>query len=70
MVLVGLMMTGRLAQLGTPFYVSLLGGAALFGWQQWLIRQRDRRGCFAAFTNNGWFGLLVFAGVVADYALR
>jgi len=70
LVLVGLLMTGRLAQLGTPFYVSLLGGAVLFGWQQWLIRKRDRRGCFAAFTNNGWFGLLVFAGVVADYALR
>jgi len=70
LVLVGLVMTGRLAQLGTPFYVSLLGGAALFGWQQWLIRHRDRPGCFAAFTNNGWFGLLVFAGVVADYALR
>jgi 4-hydroxybenzoate polyprenyltransferase len=56
LVLVGLVMTGRLAQLGTPFYVSLLGGAALFGWQQWLIRHRDRPGCFAAFTNNGWFG--------------
>ncbi len=45
-------------------------GALLFAWQQWLIRDRSREGCFRAFLNNNLFGLAVFTGIATDYALR
>jgi len=64
MVLIGLLMAGRAAQLSWPWYLGLLAGAGLFGWQQWLIRNRSRADCFRAFTTNGWFGLVVFIGAV------
>mgnify|MGYP006170195317 CR=1 FL=1 len=35
-----------------------------------LIRARTREGCFHAFRHNNWVGFVVFAGTVADYALR
>jgi 4-hydroxybenzoate polyprenyltransferase len=67
MVLFGLYLAGRSAQLGNPFYVALCVGALLFAWQQWLIRKRDRDDCFRAFLNNNYFGLVVFAGVAWDF---
>jgi 4-hydroxybenzoate polyprenyltransferase len=32
-------------------------------WHGWLIRKRDREGCFKAFRLNHWLGFTVFAGV-------
>jgi 4-hydroxybenzoate polyprenyltransferase len=63
MVIGGLLLIGRAAGLGWPFFLSLAVAAALFTWQQWLIRHRDRDGCFRAFLNNNWVGLAVFAGI-------
>jgi 4-hydroxybenzoate polyprenyltransferase len=65
MVLTGLLLVGRATGLGWPFYASLLAAAALFLWQQWLIRNRERDGCFKAFLNNNWVGLVVLIGIVA-----
>ncbi len=70
LVLAGLLALGPLRGLGWPYYAGLALGAALFGWQQWLIRKRERDACFRAFLNNNLFGLAVFAGVALDYALR
>ena len=39
-------------------------------WHGTLIRDRSRDGCFRAFRANHWVGFAVFAGVVADFALR
>ena len=64
MVLAGLLLAGHASGAGWPFYLSLVIGAALFAWQQWLIRDRERDACFRAFLNNQYFGLVVFAGVV------
>jgi 4-hydroxybenzoate polyprenyltransferase len=64
LVLLGLLLAGREAALGAPFYWSLGVGTGLFAWQQWLIRHRSRDGCFRAFLNNHWFGLAVFAWTV------
>jgi 4-hydroxybenzoate polyprenyltransferase len=64
MVLGGLVMVGRTTGLHWPFYVGLAIGAALFAWQQWMIRARDRDQCFNAFLNNNYFGLVVFIGTV------
>jgi 4-hydroxybenzoate polyprenyltransferase len=64
-----LLWVARLAGLG-PLYLAGVGaGAALFAYQQWLIRGRDRALCFRAFLNNHYFGLLIFAGLAADYLL-
>ncbi|CAI8778861.1 4-hydroxybenzoate octaprenyltransferase [Methylocaldum szegediense] len=61
---------GRQTGLGLPYFLGLLVAAGLFAYQQFLIRKRDRDGCFKAFLNNHWFGATVFAGLAADYLLR
>jgi 4-hydroxybenzoate polyprenyltransferase len=68
LVLLLLVLTGRQFGLGLFYYVGLSVGAALFAWQQWQIRDRDRSKCFSAFLNNNLFGLAVFAGIAFDYA--
>jgi 4-hydroxybenzoate polyprenyltransferase len=60
---------GVLAGRGTLFFVGLAVAAALFVYQQWLIRERDPAGCFRAFLNNHYFGMLVFVALVGDYLL-
>jgi 4-hydroxybenzoate polyprenyltransferase len=65
MVLGGLALVGRATGLGWPFYASLLATVALFLWQQWLIRDGERDGCFRAFLNNNWVGLIVLIGIIA-----
>lgn len=58
---------GRMGGRGVWWEAGLAVGAGLFAWQQYLIRGRERRGCFRAFLNNNWFGLAVFAGLFLDY---
>jgi 4-hydroxybenzoate polyprenyltransferase len=64
-----LLLIGQQAALGWPFHLGLGGAAALFAYQQYLIRSRERAACFAAFLNNNWVGGIVFAGVAASYQL-
>lgn len=68
MMLLALMLLGRSLHFDAWYYGGLAGGAALFLWQQWLIRDRDRAGCFGAFQNNGYFGTVVFIGILLEYA--
>lgn len=63
LMLVGLSVVGVWAQLAWPFWVSILLAAGLFGYQQWLMREREPEACFAAFLNNQWVGLFVFIGM-------
>jgi len=58
---------GVRAGLGLTYYVGLGVAALLAGYQQWLIRERDRDGCFRAFLNNHWFGAVVFAGLLFGF---
>jgi 4-hydroxybenzoate polyprenyltransferase len=58
---------GAWQQLAWPWYLGVAAAAALFGWQQVLLRQRDRVGCFRAFLNNNWVGLALFIGLWAQY---
>jgi 4-hydroxybenzoate polyprenyltransferase len=69
-VLVVLGLAAQQLALGRVFDAALLTVAALFAWQQWLIRDREREACFRAFLNNNWVGAAVFAGIVAHYALN
>jgi 4-hydroxybenzoate polyprenyltransferase len=57
---------GRWQKLGSYFYAGLAVASALVLFQFWLIRGRDRQGCFRAFHNNNWVGLAVFAGLALD----
>lgn len=66
LMLFGLVLVGRSAQLGTTYWLSLVGVALLFGYQQWLAKDRDRDRCFRAFLNNHYVGMLVFIGIAAD----
>jgi 4-hydroxybenzoate polyprenyltransferase len=61
---------GRMLGLGPLFYAAVLIAAALALWHFWLIRKRERARCFRAFLGNHWLGLAIFAGTVADYAVR
>lgn len=64
--LYALVMVGSRFELGTFYYISLGAAAALFAYQQYLIRFRQREACFKAFMNNNWVGLAIFIGVVVD----
>lgn len=68
LMLVTLLAIGIQAGLGIVYYVSLALGAILFGYQQYLIRDRSREGSFRAFMNNIHFGGIVFLGLVLHYA--
>ncbi len=58
---------GQMAGLGYFYYLSLLGVAGLFIYQQKLIFHREKADCFKAFLNSNWVGLVVFIGLVLDY---
>ncbi len=70
MVLLALLLAGRLVALGMPFFWALAAGAGCFLWQQWLARHRDPEGCMRAFHNNNYFGVVILAGIVFDFATQ
>ena len=67
-VLAVLVLAGRQAGLGAIYNGAVALSALLFLYQQHLIRHREPAACFKAFLNNNWVGVLVFGGIVADYA--
>jgi 4-hydroxybenzoate polyprenyltransferase len=64
-----LVLVGLREGLGWPWYIGVVVAAALFGWQLYLIRNREREACFRAFLNNNWVGFLLFLGLLAHYLL-
>jgi len=58
---------GFMAGRGPLYDAGLAVAAGIAVYQQYLIRERSRDGCFRAFLNNNWFGAAVFAGLVVDY---
>ncbi|KKD00139.1 4-hydroxybenzoate octaprenyltransferase [Photobacterium halotolerans] len=60
-----LILVGMQTGLSQVYYWSLLGAAALFVYQQMLIRGREREPCFKAFLNNNYVGMLVWLGMAA-----
>lgn len=51
------------------YYAGLIIAAALFGWEAWQARTRDRDACFRAFLHNHWVGAAIFAGLFLHYTL-
>ena len=67
--LLTLYLAGRAFALGAYFNLSLLVTAGLFGYQQYLIRNRERDACFRAFLHNNWVGIAILVGIVLSYGL-
>lgn len=65
-----MLFVGQRALLGWPYWLALAGSVALFGYQLWRIRGRDRDACLAAFRHNNWLGLVLWAGIVVALALK
>lgn len=63
-----LYLAGRAFELGVTYNSSLVVVAALFCYHQYLIRDRNPQACFKAFLHNNWVGMVVFLGVVLNYA--
>jgi 4-hydroxybenzoate polyprenyltransferase len=68
--LVTMVTIGTLNGGGWPYFAGCLVAFVLCLQHYWLIRDRSREGSFAAFLGNQWVGLAIFAGTVADFALR
>ena len=68
-ILVILIMVGVNAELGLFYHLGVVVAALLSVYQQYLIRDRDPKGCFAAFLNNNYFGAAVFVGLLVDYLI-
>lgn len=67
LVLITLIMIGNQAKLGV-FYFSGLGVASCFFiYQLHLIWNREPKRCLQAFSNNNWFGMIVFTGLFVHY---
>jgi 4-hydroxybenzoate polyprenyltransferase len=67
MTLLSLYLVGNLIHMGSWYDAGLCAGAVFFVYQLWLIRARDREGCFRAFLNNNYFGMAVFIGMALEY---
>ncbi len=64
-----LLLIGWQQNLNWPWFVSVAVVMALFAWQQWITRRRERGPCFRAFLNNNWVGLAVFLGLAGHFVL-
>lgn len=64
LIYIGLVLAMHLA-----YWLGLLVAAALFVYQQWLIRRRDRDKCFQAFLNNHYAGMAIALGLMGHYWL-
>jgi len=67
LMLIALVLIGLRAGLGFWYYLSVVAAAGLMGWHQWLARDRQPAGCFAAFLHNHLIGMVVFIGIVLHY---
>lgn len=56
----------RHMELGWYYNAALFAAMALFVYQQYLIKDRNRENCFSAFLNNHWVGLAIFLGLLAE----
>lgn len=67
LLMLNLILIGQRAELGLYYYLGLLAASGFAIYQQYLIKNRERKKCFQAFLNNNWFGMSVFVGIFIDY---
>ncbi len=68
--LAAMVFVGLRAGLGFWYYLSLAASAGLMGRHQWLARNREPGGCFQAFLQNHYIGLVVFIGILLHYSFN
>jgi 4-hydroxybenzoate polyprenyltransferase len=68
LMLATLVFIGLRAELGLWYYLSVAGAAGLMAYHLWLARDRQPAGCFAAFLQNHYIGLVVFIGIILHYS--
>ena len=61
---------GKHLNYGLFYAAGLAVAGMLAAYHFFLIRDRCREGCFAAFRHNNWFGAAVFAGIAGELNLR
>lgn len=67
--LLAMLLVGTRSGLGWPYWIGLCATAGLFGYQQWIMRERARDACLTAFRHNNWVGLALWVGIVLALAL-
>ena len=67
MTAVGIIILGNILGFGLEYFIPALLVVVLFGLQQYWIKDREPAGCFKAFLNNNYVGLVWFAGVLLGY---
>ncbi len=65
-----LVLVGQRAAMGGYYWLGVAVAAMLVAYEFVIARKRERAACFRAFLHNHWVGLVVFAGIAADFALR
>ena len=65
-----LVLAGREAGMGLWYWAGLGTALLLLAYEFTIARTRDRDACFRAFLHNNWVGMVIFAGIAADLALR
>jgi len=68
--LLAMLLVAQRGHLHWIYFAGVGVAALLFGWQQWIMRRRERAACFAAFRNNNWVGLALWLGILMSYALK
>lgn len=68
--LLTMLFVGQQLRLGWAYWLALVTAASLCAFQLWRARQRDREGCFRAFLDNNWVGLVLFLGLAGALFLR
>ena len=70
LVIVCLILIGINAKLNWVYYVGISVGVGFFIYQQILIKHRFADRCFFAFSNNQYFGLVIFIGILGHYLMQ
>ena len=68
--LFAMLLVAQRGHLHWSYFIGIAVAAALFVWQQWIMRKRERDACFAAFRNNTWVGMALWVGIVLGCALK
>ena len=68
--LLAMLLVAQRGHLHWPYFAGIGAAALLFGWQQWIMRRRDRDACFAAFRNNNWVGVALWVGIALSLSLN
>ena len=70
LVVLTLIAVGNQEAMGWAYFMALFVAVGLAVYQQILISDRSKDGCFKAFLNNSWFGAVIFAGIATHYWLQ